>query len=83
MRALEDQSTHPRSTSSTTWGTSTKIKAVSRCGNDLPPYERARGPEHTSTLDAINNLRDLYKNQGLLNDAEIMYDHALVGKEEA
>ena len=31
------------------------------------------GPEHTSTLDTVNNLGNLYKNQGKMAEAEEMY----------
>jgi tetratricopeptide (TPR) repeat protein len=49
----------------------------------LRGYEKARGPEHTSTLDTVNNLGNLYKNQGKLADAEQMYQRALRGYEKA
>jgi hypothetical protein len=42
----------------------------------LTGKEKAWGPEHTSTLDTVNNLGLLYKNQGRLDDAERMYNHA-------
>ena len=38
----------------------------------LQGYEKAWGPEHTSTLDTVNNLAILYKNQGKLVEAEQM-----------
>ncbi|KAH8800849.1 hypothetical protein F5884DRAFT_685562, partial [Xylogone sp. PMI_703] len=44
-------------------------------------YEKAWGPEHTSTLDTVNNLANLYKNQGKLVEAEQMYQRALQGFE--
>src|SRR5947199_3589480 len=49
-----------------------------RCGN-----EKALGPDHTSTLDTVNNLGILYVNQGKLAEAEQMYQRALAGKEKA
>ena len=49
----------------------------------LRGYEKAWGPEHTSTLNTVNNLGILYKNQGRLSDAEAMYERALRGKEKA
>ncbi len=45
--------------------------------------EKALGPEHTSTLDTVNNLGNLYTNQGKLAEAEKMYQRALEGKEKA
>jgi tetratricopeptide (TPR) repeat protein len=45
--------------------------------------EKAWGPDHTSTLDTVNNFGNLYKSQGKLDKAEKMYERALVGKEKA
>jgi Flp pilus assembly protein TadD len=39
----------------------------------LKRYEKAWSPEHTSTLDTVNNLSVLYWVQGKLNEAEAMY----------
>jgi tetratricopeptide (TPR) repeat protein len=39
----------------------------------LQGYEKAWGPEHTSTLATVNNLGNLYKSQGKLDKAEQMY----------
>ncbi|KAK3340806.1 hypothetical protein B0H65DRAFT_529695 [Neurospora tetraspora] len=49
----------------------------------LEGYEKALGPDHTSTLDTVNNLGLLYKTQGRLKEAETMYQRALEGKEKA
>jgi len=49
----------------------------------LASFENALGPEHTSTLDAVNNLGILYAGQGRVKDAEIMYNRALAGLEKA
>ncbi|KAE9567465.1 hypothetical protein CGMCC3_g16384 [Colletotrichum fructicola] len=49
----------------------------------LQGYEKARGPEHTSTLMTVNNLGLLYSDQGRLKEAEAMYERALQGKEKA
>jgi Tfp pilus assembly protein PilF len=49
----------------------------------LQGYEKAWGPEHTSTLDTVNNLAALYQTQGKLAEAEQMYQQALQGKEKA
>jgi tetratricopeptide (TPR) repeat protein len=38
---------------------------------------------HTSTLDTVNNLGNLYTNLGQLDEAEKMYQRALQGKEKA
>jgi hypothetical protein len=39
----------------------------------LQGREEALGPKHTSTLETVNNLGTLYKNQGKLVEAEAMY----------
>jgi len=49
----------------------------------LQGFEKAWGLEHTSTLDIVNNLGCLYKDQGKLVEAEQMYQRALQGKEKA
>ena len=48
----------------------------------LDGYEKAWGPEHTSTLDTVNNLGLLYNDQGKLAEAEKMYQRALDGYEK-
>ena len=48
----------------------------------LDGYEKAWGPEHTSTLDTVNNLGSLYGHQGKLAEAEKMYRRALDGYEK-
>ncbi|KAK3996395.1 kinesin light chain 1, partial [Cladorrhinum sp. PSN332] len=49
----------------------------------LKGYEKALGPDHTSTLHTVNNLGLLYLDQGRLGEAEAMYQRALEGKEKA
>jgi len=49
----------------------------------LKGREKAWGPEHSSTLDTINNLGSLYRNQGKMKEAEAMYQRALKGYEKA
>ncbi|TKA64223.1 hypothetical protein B0A55_11578, partial [Friedmanniomyces simplex] len=49
----------------------------------LRGYEEAWGPKHTSTLDTVNNLGNLYSDQGKMKEAEEMYLRALRGYEEA
>ncbi|MCJ1348933.1 hypothetical protein MMC31_007166, partial [Peltigera leucophlebia] len=49
----------------------------------LEGYEKAWGPEHTSTLDTVNNLGVLYADQGKMPEAEAMYRRALEGYEKA
>ena len=39
----------------------------------LEGFEKAWGPEHTSTLDTVNNLGLLYADQGKMQEAEAMY----------
>jgi tetratricopeptide (TPR) repeat protein len=45
----------------------------------LAGYEKVLGPDHTSTLDTVNNLGLLYGDQGKLDEAEQMYMRALAG----
>ena len=49
----------------------------------LKGYEKAWGAEHISTLDTVNNLGNLYSDQGKMAEAEAMYMRALKGKENA
>ncbi|SLM38133.1 tpr repeat protein [Lasallia pustulata] len=49
----------------------------------LEGYEKARGPEHASTLVTVHNLGVLYKDQGKMDEAEAMYRRALEGNEKA
>ncbi|KAL9101256.1 MAG: hypothetical protein Q9163_003470 [Psora crenata] len=49
----------------------------------LDGYEKVWGPDHISTLDTVNNLGNLYANQGKLIEAEEMYRRALDGYEKA
>ncbi|KAH8693322.1 hypothetical protein GQ44DRAFT_159935 [Phaeosphaeriaceae sp. PMI808] len=49
----------------------------------LQGYEKAWGPEHTLTLNTVNNLGNLYTNLGRLSEAEEMYQRALQGYEKA
>jgi tetratricopeptide (TPR) repeat protein len=49
----------------------------------LAGYEKALGPDHTSTLETVNNLGALYRAQGKLAEAEQMYQRALAGYEKA
>ncbi|KAH7128714.1 hypothetical protein B0J11DRAFT_277234 [Dendryphion nanum] len=48
----------------------------------LQGYEKAWGPEHTSTLMTVNNLGVFYASIGKLDKAEEMYQRALQGKEQ-
>ncbi|KAK8121448.1 hypothetical protein PG999_005568 [Apiospora kogelbergensis] len=49
----------------------------------LQGKEKAWGPDHTSTLDTVNNLGLLYADQGRLGEAEAMYQRALQGYKKA
>ena len=49
----------------------------------LKGYEEALGPDHTSTLNSVNNLGNLFADQGKLKEAESMFQRALKGYEEA
>ncbi len=46
----------------------------------LTGYEKAWGPEHTSTLDTVNNLGNLYRDQGKMKEAEDMFQRAKTRK---
>jgi tetratricopeptide (TPR) repeat protein len=39
----------------------------------LSGYEKARRPEHISILYTVNNLGNLYADQGKIDEAEKMY----------
>jgi tetratricopeptide (TPR) repeat protein len=45
--------------------------------------EKAFGPDHTSTLQTVGNLGNLYADQGRLKEAEELYKRALKGMEKA
>ncbi|KAN0071275.1 HET domain containing protein [Elaphomyces granulatus] len=49
----------------------------------LRGYEKALGPDHTSTLNTVHNLGVLYISQGKLDEAEKMSQRALQGREKA
>jgi tetratricopeptide (TPR) repeat protein len=49
----------------------------------LEGFEKAFGPDHTSTLRAVNNLGMLYQDQGKLELTEQMYERTLAGYEKA
>jgi Tfp pilus assembly protein PilF len=46
----------------------------------LQGFEKTLGLEHTSTLQIVNNLGNLFVDQGKLGEAEQMYQRALQGK---
>ncbi|KAL4975282.1 hypothetical protein BDW66DRAFT_167301 [Aspergillus desertorum] len=47
----------------------------------LAGREKALGPDHTSTLDTVNNLGNLYSDQDKLKEAEELYQRALAEPE--
>lgn len=49
----------------------------------LAGYERALGPDHTSTLDSRHCLATLYCEQNKLDQAESIHQQLLVGYEAA
>ena len=49
----------------------------------LQGREKALRPEHISTFDTVNNLSNLYVDQGRLDEAERMYQRVLQGYEKA
>lgn len=49
----------------------------------LKGREKAWGAEHTSTLNTVNNLGNLYSDQGKMAEAEKMYIRALKGYKKA
>ena len=57
-------------------------KAEAMYQRALEGHEKARGPDHTSTLRAVDNLGNLYRYQGKLQEAEAMYQRALEGYEK-
>ena len=46
---------------------------------ELAGYEKAWGPDHTSSLETVNNLGNLYSNQDKMAEAEAIYLRALAG----
>jgi tetratricopeptide (TPR) repeat protein len=48
----------------------------------LDGYEKAWGPDYTSTLSTVNNLGNLYADQNKLGEAEKIYRRALDGYEK-
>jgi tetratricopeptide (TPR) repeat protein len=52
------------------------VRALAGC-------EKGLGLNHTSTLDTVNNLGDLYSNQGKLTETEQMFVRVLAGYEKA
>ncbi|KAI4767751.1 purine and uridine phosphorylase [Aureobasidium sp. EXF-3400] len=59
------------------------IEAEEMYERALAGKENALGLEHKSTLDTVNNLGLLYRDQGRLAEAEAMYGRALAGYEKA
>ncbi|SLM37432.1 nb-arc and tpr domain protein [Lasallia pustulata] len=57
-------------------------EAEARYRRALEGKEKAWGLEHTSTLDTVNNLGNLYANQGKMAEAEAMYRRALEGQDD-
>ncbi|SLM37286.1 tetratricopeptide repeat domain protein [Lasallia pustulata] len=49
----------------------------------LEGKEKAWGPEHTSTLETVNDLGVFYADRGKMAEAEAMYRRALEGYEKA
>lgn len=49
----------------------------------LQGKEKALGPDHPSTLITTNNLGNLYRDQGRIQEAETLYRRALQGYEKA
>jgi tetratricopeptide (TPR) repeat protein len=60
-----------------------RLGAVKLYERALKGYEKAWGAEHTSTLDTVNNLGNLYADLGQHKQAEEMYKRALKGYEKA
>ena len=58
------------------------LKAEEMYLQALRGYEKAWAAEHSSTLNTVNNLGILYKNQGKMAEAEDMLLQALRGYEE-
>jgi tetratricopeptide (TPR) repeat protein len=54
-------------------------QAVQMYQQALQGYEKAWGPEHTETIDTVNNLGLLYADLGRLDEAEKVFQRALQG----
>ncbi len=48
----------------------------------LQGREKALRPDHTDTLQTVNNLGNLYRDRGRLQEAAAMYERALQGHEK-
>lgn len=48
----------------------------------LQSYEKALGLDHSSTLNSVNKMGLVYKDQGRLSDFETMFRQALQGREK-
>ena len=58
-------------------------EAISIAGESLELSEKALGPEHPDTAQALNNLAVLYDSMGDYAKAEPLYQRALKIKEKA
>ena len=58
------------------------VEAETMYRRALAGNEKTWGPDHTFTLNIVNSLGNLYKNQGKLVEAEKMYRQALIGNEK-
>jgi tetratricopeptide (TPR) repeat protein len=59
------------------------IRHATQSWDMVKGVEKVCGPEHTTTLDTVSNLGNLYADQGKIDRAEKMYDRALQGYEKA
>ena len=59
------------------------VEAVETYVRALRGYEKAWGVEHSSTLRTVNNLGNLYAEQGKMVEAKEMYVRALQEYERA
>ena len=63
--------------SSTTESVSSNADPMPSHVQALQGMEKVWGPAHTPTLDTVNNLGVIYKDQGKMAEAEAMYERAL------
>ena len=83
LEAKEDLAVHLHSIAYllSDWESSKEVEEI--YVRALRGYEKAWGADHTSTLDIVNNLGNLYADQGKLGQAEEMCIRALRGYEKA
>ena len=72
----------PHAQACSRWASADKIRGRTRCHN-IDNIDSDETEEKKAILNAVNNLGNLYADQGKLTEAEKMYERALRGYKEA